>query len=204
MSEKSSIKPPKKEELIDMVKSRGFDSVEEFEFGEWLREACELGVASLATHHPAAIKLSDRFSIMAEKKLKTKTVMAEKFLLHPHEYTPDYRVVFNEGMLARIGLAKNTIIASPQDQADFDFSVGLYYIDVKGGFSRFHDGKSFSINQKWVYDKYKIFINKIVPEDWFVKTWVPEFCKTTWKKGEIRDKWRGNLDKAAIKERLKI
>jgi hypothetical protein len=47
-------------------------------------------------------------------------------------------------------------------------------VDIKGTFNKYGDPKQFSLNQKWVYDKFDIYIEKIVPEKFFKKTWVPE------------------------------
>ena len=38
------------------------------------------------------------------------------------------------------------------------------YIDIKGTFARHDSGRSFSINQKWTWQKFGIFVSKVVPK----------------------------------------
>ena len=40
-----------------------------------------------------------------------------------------------------------------------------------------------------MYDKYQIYINKLIPEKFFQLTWVPEKCKITAKTKQIRKKY---------------
>ena len=171
-----------------------FDSQEELEFNEWLREARSLDLVATFIHHPPAFKLSPRVSYPALKQLKTKVKEVEAFLFHPHEYTPDFEVVLT-GKGIRLLQDKGLLIWPPPRVMQGARPLGLdsdhMFIDVKGGFSRFHDDKPFSINQKWVFDKYGIYVYKVIPEKWFKKSWIPLMALTSPKKGKIRDKYRG-------------
>lgn len=184
----------RKPDQHEYVKSKGFDSIEEWEFGQWCEEAKEIGLLDLYLHHPPAFPLSERKSLFIEKKLKTKTKMVEIFLLHPHEYTTDYQLHVNIEAWNKAGM--------PQDPKLVLAPDGSLFCDIKGGFSPYHDAKQFAINQKWVMEKYAIYINKIVPEDWFRRTFVPQAVSVTWKTGKIRDKYRGVWDKASVAARL--
>lgn len=145
-----------------------FDSREELLFYRWCKEAKEAGYLRNFNYHPEPFKLSERVALHYCKQLKTKIKEVEKFLLHPHEYTADFTI-------------------EPHPVFD-DFSHGLemrgdelYFIDVKGGFNLYNNHREFSINQKWVYEKYGIFINKVEPEKFFAKTWRPgNPPKKTW------------------------
>ena len=178
-----------------------FDSPEEFEFDSWCREAGQAGFLAEFTYHPDPFKLSERAAIKVLKKMKTKVKEAEKFLLHPHEYTPDFKLSFDIirwGDMAPM-FEKAEVIAA---------NDGYVYIDIKPVFSRFHDAKSFSINQKWVYAKYGVYVNKIVPKQWFKATWTPEAARYTQKTNKLRDCYKNfrtlNQIKGFYEERRKI
>ena len=139
-----------------------YDSKEEEHFAAWLQEAESADLVYEIKYHPMPFLLSKRQTIPVVKVLKTKTKIVEKFLLHPHSYTPDFSFIISEKL-----------------EDYFFVKSEICYVDVKGGFSRFNDAKPFSINQKWVYSDYGIYINKVVPEKLFTKTWVPKDCRLT-------------------------
>ena len=148
-----------------------FDSEEEGEFYSWCVEARKHGYLEEFEYHPRTYELTPRASMMVEKKLKTKVKVVEKFLFHPHSYTPDFDLKPTE-KLEKLshGLLK---------------TGDIYIIDVKGSFSPYHDDKSFSINQKMMFQKYNLIVNKLVPKKFFKNTWVPVGCRLT-KTGKIR------------------
>jgi hypothetical protein len=183
----------KKRDQIDVAKEQGYDSIEEMEFGEWCKEAKEVRLLVDYVHHPPAFKLSERVSIKYSKQMKTKVKEVDLFLLHPHEYTTDYCIIIDLHNWSRAGMPTDPKMV---------VSNGSMYIDVKGGFSPYHDAKQFAINQKWVMSKYEVYINKVVPDEWFRKTFVPQIATVTWKTGKIRDKYRGCHTKDSIAHQL--
>lgn len=158
-----------------MIDPEKMDSEEERQFYSWLLEAEEADLVSRIQYQPESFSLSGKASIQVEKKLKTKTKIVEIFLLGPHEYTPDFVFMWSG--------EKNHPFVS--------FATNWAWVDVKGTFNRFGDQKQFSINQKWVYDKYRIYINKVVPEKLFKETWVPEACRFTPKQNKPVKKYIG-------------
>lgn len=44
---------------------------------------------------------------------------------------------------------------------------------------------------QWMYEKYKIFVNKVVPEKFFKRTWVPAAATVSPKKKTLRKKYAG-------------
>lgn len=154
-----------------------FDSQEEVEFYHWCKEAEAHGYIKDFLYHAESYPLSDRVAVQEEKMLKTKVKTVEKFLLHPHEYTPDFIIYPTEKFL------------------EFDHDLRPYFemifIDVKGGFGIYHNQREFSINQKWMYSKYGIFVNKVVPEKFFKRTWVPAAATVSPKKKTARKKYAG-------------
>ena len=113
------------------------------------------------------------------KQLKTKTKTIDKFLLHPHKYTPDF--VFYK--------------LDPLDQFNhglIDCKKKIVFVDVKGSFFGGRNNNSsitFPISQKWVYDKYEIYINKVVPDKFFKKTFVPKSVAYG-KRGQLLKRWK--------------
>jgi len=160
---------------MDMVNQ--FDSNEEREFEAWCKDAFNLGMLSDVVYHPPSFQLSPRQSIQKTVQMKSKTKLVDAFLFHPHEYTADFQLSLTEygkGFLGERGL-----FLTP--------CLNKMFVDVKGGFNIYNDDKSFSINQKWVFEKHGVFIYKIVPKKWFAKTWVPEMARRSPKKGIVRE-----------------
>ena len=151
-----------------------FKSEEELEFYHWLVEAKEYGFIKSFAYEPKSYDLSSKECILVQKKLKTKTKLVEKHLFHPHEYTPDF--IFEIGDRWKLLEGKDKLINSPDGMV----------IDVKGTFQK-HDGsRSFSINQKWVYSRHRVYVNKLIPKKFFGLTWVPETCRFTKKTNKLR------------------
>lgn len=155
-----------------------FDSGEELEFYHWCEEAKAHHYISYFDYHPKPFVLSEKVTIQREKQLRTKTKIVDEFVFHSHEYTPDF--VLNTSEIFE------------------DLSHGLkiktgpfYYIDIKGGFSIYNNEREFAINQKWVYQKYYVYINKVIPKLFFAKTWVPRMVCYNKRTGARKDKFAG-------------
>ncbi len=65
------------------------------------------------------------------------------------------------------------------------------YVDVKGMFARNDGGRSFSLNQKWTYQKYGVYVYKLVPKKFFLKVGIPEELLFTNKTGKPSKKFEG-------------
>lgn len=141
-----------------------FDSDEELEFYCWLKEAESRGLIKNIRCHKISFNLSEKATIPFQKHMKTKIKIVDKFILHDHVYSPDFDF---------------TIIGEKLKKFNFfienQYKSKFMIVDVKGGFSKSVD--RFSINQKWVWSKYGLYVQKIVPEKLFKKTWVPEVCR---------------------------
>ena len=157
-----------------------FDSLEEEWFSVWLGTAEKKGMVENIIYHPPSFILSERQSLKVTKQLKTKTKTIDKFLLHPHKYTPDF--VFYK--------------RDPLDQFDhglINCDKSIVFVDVKGSFSGGRNNNSsitFPISQKWVYVKYGIYINKVIPDKFFQKTFVPKSVAYG-KRGQVLKRWSG-------------
>jgi len=156
-----------------------FDSPEERWFYAWCCEAKANGSIKSFQYHPYPITLSERVSIKVEKQLKTKTKIVDKFLLHPHTYTPDFIIEFLKPF-------EDTF----KDKLRLTFN-GSCYIDVKPKFAGVHNNSAvtFPITRKWLWNKHKIFVNVAVPETWFKHTFVPVVVAKGIRKDRLK-KWQ--------------
>ena len=130
-------------------------------------------------YHPSSFKLAPKQTIKEEVQLKTKTKIVDKFLLHPHKYTPDF-VFYTTNLIERF------------DHGLVPCNGNIVFVDVKGVYAGGRHNNSsitFPISQKWVYAKFGIYINKVVPEKFFRKTFVPKEL-TIGKSGKVLKKWK--------------
>ena len=135
-------------------------SDEERMFYSWLLEAEANNLCCGIEYQPISFSLSDRATTTISKTTKGgKIKTVERFLAGPHVYTPDF-------WFRWYGPSDTFKTTRP----------GMIYVDTKGTGSRFHDDKSFSINQKWTLEKHGIWVEKVVPKKFFHLTW----CPTDW------------------------
>lgn len=162
------------------MQRKDFDSDEELWIYHWLKEAEKYRLIKDIVYQPMSFELAPRASVMVSKRLKTKTKDVDKFLFHPHSYTADFAFSF---------------VSDAVEYAFKHNNIGQFsrdiIIDVKGSFNKFGDQKQFAINQKWVWQKFGIYVEKIVPEKLFKKTWVPNVCRWTPKHGKPVKKYIG-------------
>ena len=147
-----------------------FPSLEELDFYYWCEEALSVSLISAFVYQPESFILSRSCSVEKEKQLKTKTKKVKVNLMREHKYTPDFKITRN---------FNGTFCAILSDIND----TGFYYIDTKGEYARNNGHRIFTLNQKWVWQKHGIYINKVVPKEFFQKTWVPERSRYTHSKG---------------------
>lgn len=149
------------------------DSIEECDFLEWCVEAAQLGLVEDFQYQPPSIKLFDAVDFIALDGKK-------KSLLREHVYSPDFLVVVKAR--AYQTLAKEFKLPHHALQS----STFQVYLDVKGTFQKSDGGRSFSLNQKWVYQKTGTYIVKTIPKDFFQKCGCPQQCFKTRKTGKTR------------------
>lgn len=143
------------------------DSVEEWSFYNWILELYDLGVVKKYEYQP------EPFKLVAEKKyvpLYNNEKKKERSLLRSHEYTADFKVIFGKShgeLLARYFKIDSGMVHGNEIEI---------WIDVKGTFQRNGGDRAFSINQKLVYDKFGIYVQKTVPRDLFSVLGVPHRC----------------------------
>jgi hypothetical protein len=160
------------------------DSKEELDFIYWLEEATEHNLVSKYSYQPCEYSLFDKEVLIQEQMKKDKICNKEFTLLNSHIYTPDFSVCFTlkfKELCAVHGWNKVFKIL------DIDAEN---IIDVKGMFNQSGGDRVFAINQKWVYQKYHVFIHKIIPEKLFNATWCPQKCRLTVVKKQVIEKYK--------------
>jgi len=168
----------------------GYDSQEEKWFSEWLNEAKSGGMVDRYIYHPSELILSEtqkqkvvtEYYTKVRKEKRTRT--SYKTILRDCKYTPDFIVYFTESFR---DLFPKVLIEFGENDVPENVSC---YIDVKGSFAGRNNSSAitFPIKQKWVYDKYGIYVNKVVPERFFKRTWVPRNVRLT-SRGKLSKKW---------------
>lgn len=135
------------------------DSIEECDTINWLCEANRLSIINDFEYQPKSFLLFDQ-SEYVDIYGKKKTLFRE------HQYTPDFCIHLTPEK--NLLLSKEFKIEANQLSCQ-DFKV---YIDSKGTFNK--NERAFNYNQKWMWQKFKIYIYKLVPKKFFEKFGVPE------------------------------
>ena len=169
-------------QVFDSVhnKTLDVDSQEEVEFTKWLCRANELGIMTDFEYQPKSFILSEKAHYVNSKG-KTKTLFQE------HIYTADFMLIFDERKfqdLADEFKMCDSVKSAPEK------SQYVFYVDVKGGFQK-DAGRSFSMNQKWVYMKYHVYVHKVIPKVFFQKFGIIEEFKWTQKTKKPSKKYEG-------------
>lgn len=159
-----------------------YDSDEELYFTWYLDELKEYSVIIGYDYHPKPFELSPKVYHTYQKKMKIKSKLVNAFLLASHSYQADFIIRWNPDYITKIfcdisqlSPLNTPFIANRPQNSHYPYSV----IDVKGIFSFNDTYRRFSIEQKWVYQKYRIYVQKIIPEKLFRETFTPEKYKYT-------------------------
>ena len=154
------------------------DSSEEIALYNWCIEASQAGFINSWTeefplYHPASIKLSDPVKDQGGKTI-----------LRAHEYTPDFDIWFTPLFFETFPNMLKFFKISEEENGN-----KRVLIDVKGIFNMHGGDRVFAINQKWVYQRANLYINKLVPDDLFKETFVPIAELYTKKTHKLREKY---------------
>ena len=165
------------------------DSQEEWCMFNWIKEMKERGLLLDYVYQPEHYDLSPRYEytpypVMKDKKGNVKT----KFLMHPHVYTADFKLMFDANNLNLMNYLGQVFKLRLDDVQD---GVLTLVVDVKGTFMSNDGGRSFSINQKLMMAAHNIYVSKFVPKEAFKKLGVPKRCTTTMKSGKASKVFKG-------------
>lgn len=147
------------------------DSVEEVETYKWLLFALKMNIITDFKYQPCSFILSEPIKYINSKG-------KQKSLFQEHIYSPDF--VINVNPQCNILLDEFKVLKDNQ-----------IFVDVKGEFSRNDGGRSFSLNQKWMYQKYGLYIYKLIPKKFFLKMGIPDELRYTIKTRKPSKKFAG-------------
>ena len=143
---------------------RDFDSDEEKYMSWYLDELKKAGYINSFIFHPEAYVLSDSFFYEYDKclKIKKKKIIVQEFV-EEHIYSADFLVIWNEcarGIFFntfddRINVKKIPFVANNNDAP---YSV----IEVKADFSKYNMIRVFSLNQRWVMQRFGVYVQKAI------------------------------------------
>ena len=169
------------------MKETDFDSTEEWQFYNWLLEAEQYKLVSDIEYHSDTYVLSEKIEYPEVIELKTKTKVVYKTLLGGCEYTPDFQFKVHNRFIQSLLKKMHTVV--------YDKTI----VDTKGAFgsSKNTSHATFPIKAKWLFQTQGLYVQKVVPEKLFRKTFVPEVARYTPKKGDIKKK---NIGVPTIKE----
>jgi hypothetical protein len=185
----------------------GFDSDEEKYFSWYLDELIEAGIIRGYVYQPLAVSLTEKKNMLTPVLKKTKKALTcdtkEYLFIREHVFTPDFLVLWSkdailEKFVTPVFNGDDNVTIMNRDVA---FMVNICdneqemfsVIDVKGEFARKGNNSAvtFPLNQKWVFDKYGIYVQKIVPNGrkdncLFSQTFTPKKYLFTDKSGKGR------------------
>lgn len=163
-----------------------FDSDEEMYMFWYFQELKEKGFVNEITLHPESFILSEPLVVDYKKQLKTKVNSVPEEILKGHVYTCDLLIewnidnicdlwtLYNSEIRKKKGQSLNTILAHRNHKGKY-----ISYIEVKPAYDMQNMTRLAKINQKWLFDKYGLYVNIIVPEKHFNKTFTPDRFRLT-------------------------
>ncbi len=168
------------------MKREMFDSTEEWHFYHWTLEAGDIGIITAANYHPWKTQLGNSVVMKVPRPTKRKPNGTRKIhLLRAIQYEPDWAIGIDPKNNKFIDL--NIIPLKKTESGHKPYEVnqngGVLVIDVKGGFTK-HQSQKFPVIQKWMFEKYGVFVNRIEPKKFFKKFWVPRMAAFTEKTGK--------------------
>lgn len=193
-------KTPKKA-TAGSYKGIEYDSLEELAILQWLFELKNQGLIKSIKRADSYLLSDSITNNYAEQGIRKVTSTPKtQTLLHGHSYTPEFRIVWDYQK------AKGKFVWDMFSSTKYEsFFIGSFrpdvnlvdyefvtYVEVKPSFDQNNMERLFKLNQKWMWDKHKIFVNLTKVNELFPKTFTPKEYLTT-PTGRVRImKWKPN------------
>ena len=136
-------------------------------------------------------------------KTKTKEEFKSQTLIDPHYYTADFVVLWTPlavdcGVISSLAILNysrmsSDILAHPDFWMIGESHTPAFktYIEAKPDYEFQDNTRRFMVNQKWMWEHRKVYINLLRPHRLFKSTFTPEaFLKTRKKQTERLIKWK--------------
>ena len=147
-----------------------YDSKEEIEFKKFVESAKQYGLIDFETYQPESYQLIPKALRPVTRYFKTKAPRVEwKSLFREHSYTPDWIIRFTPEFFENFPRHGLFVVASQGSEvAEVDFKgAASAWFDVKGKINLHGGDRIFPIHQKLMWDRFKIPVNKLIPEEFF-------------------------------------
>lgn len=170
-------------------KEHEFDSNEEMYFYWWCEELLEKGIIKDIVLQPSSFILSTKVDVYYAQQLKTKSKTVKKTILNGHVYTTDFAIIWANNTYQNKLFFEIRDLSNFRDKKAFQYFVSdelVSYVEVKPLFDQNNMTRLAKINQKWVYEKYEVFVNIIKPEELFNLTFTPKNYLITNKSSKSR------------------
>lgn len=136
-------------------------------------------------YEPSTFTLSETKWYPILRQLKTKTKVDKLSLMDEHKYTPDFLIEWNEEYLNKFFRLINDETCARK--CPFFASRGkknnkpYTFIETKGIFDANNMTRAFRLSQKWLYDKYDLYVQLCIIPDMFQKVFTPQRYLLTYK-----------------------
>ena len=150
------------------------DSIGEIHFLYYIEELIEAGYVKNVARgntYELSTKLVNPYTIA----LKTKSKEYLQTILQPHEYSYDFTVEWTELGLKYFCNKSNT----KWENYFFITSKSISYIECKPEFDYNNMTRLVTLNVKWMWQKYGMFIQVVKNEQLFKETFTPKILLTT-------------------------
>lgn len=185
-NKKKRAKRPKKEpkEVTKGVyKGIEYDSLGELAILQWLYELKNIGYIKTIKRADSYLLCDTLTNNYAQQRKGVTSKPMEQNLLRGHSYTPEFEVIWNSQKCKDFVWIFGT-------RTKFDKTLIGHYvkevlneivtvIEVKPSFDQNNMERLFKLNQKWMWDKHKIFVNLIKVNELFPVTFTPKDFLTT-------------------------
>lgn len=159
-----------------------FDSWEEVHFYWWCETLMDAGYIDHVEFHPPSFKLADPLWVDYHKPMKrVEDKMVSEEIMEGKVYTCDAMIIWNDKAFnvfftpidsTKRKKERNSLKYLLAHHSDIE---GWYsYVEVKPIFDQNNMTRLAKVNIKWVYEKYKKYVNIIIPEKLFNKTFTPK------------------------------
>jgi len=173
-----------------------FDSEEERLVYLYLEELKVNGFVKDYSYHVQSFTLSKPAKYTWTQKVKNKEQKMESTLLQGHIYTPDFWIEWNEkaqGIFYQNAFDEFKLKDIPfinNGEEGYGEEKSGTYVEVKPAFDMNNMQRLFAINQKWIFEKSDIYVQKIIPVGkkncLFAKTFVPQEAMFTAKQHKLK------------------
>jgi len=183
-----------------------WDSFDELNFLYWCEELIEAGYikkVERAKSYLLTSGITNTYSYVQQLKTKSKPVTKNQTILQGSSYNPDFEVTFTP-----LGVEKFCWQIGDNCKCDKLFINDLHFnldnkttVEIKPDFDFNNMERLFRNNQKFLYEKYLVYTNLIIPSKLFQATFYPAKALLT---NKTKQKKKINFVTKSLKEYLAI